>query len=128
MIRVDNKHFEKWIESVEADLLKMDDELRKERLFYRLMDTHDISNVILYMAEHGYKYPELLDQIKYHIALTRMPKKAALTFVDNVNPALIEIEKMLCELGKDIPEGKANDLNAILRKVCALRGDIPLLT
>lgn len=122
-----DKHFVEWIDSVEADLVKMDGELHKERLFYRLMYGRDVSTVILYMVEHGHKYPELLEQVQYHIALPTMPKKAALTFMANVNPALIEIETMLCELYKVLPEDNANDLTEILRKVGSLRQDIPLL-
>lgn len=125
---MDNKHFVKWIENAEAAISQMDDDLRKENLFYRLMDMQDVYNVILYMGDSGSKYPELLKQVQDHIALTRMPKKAALTFMDNVNPALIEIETMLGELYKDLPESKVSDLNAILRKVGSLRAQTPLLT
>ncbi|ENP8390828.1 hypothetical protein ACEI02_000008 [Vibrio alginolyticus] len=105
------------LNKIELSLQKAADNTTKEKQFYKAMDTVNTLNAYELVSRRSGMYPELLKQFETHLQFTKIPKMAAIEFVDSLNSKLIDIEVLL-KTGDSEPE-------VIAEKITQLRKTIP---
>lgn len=105
------------LNKIELLLQKAADNTTKEKQFYKAMDTVNTLNAYELVSRRSGMYPELLEQFEAHLQFTKIPKMAAIEFVDSLNSKLIDIEVLL-KTGDSEPE-------VIAEKITQLRKTIP---
>ncbi|HCH1028041.1 TPA: hypothetical protein NKP48_004169 [Vibrio parahaemolyticus] len=105
------------LNKIELSLQKAADNTTKEKQFYKAMDTVNTLNAYELVSRRSGMYPELLKQFEAHLQFTKIPKMAAIEFVDSLNSKLIDIEVLL-RTGDSEPE-------VIAEKITQLRKAIP---
>tara|TARA_Y100000588_G_scaffold376238_1_gene453752 strand:+ start:566 stop:949 length:384 start_codon:yes stop_codon:yes gene_type:complete len=90
---------EVFLKKWEEALCNANNDLHKEQIFYSLLDIHKTKFFTLYFYDDFHrireKYPELEQQMDFHLACTKPRKMESVDFVTSLHDKLFEIEKLI---------------------------------